>query len=210
MVNKDHVRNLFMDYFLWHGDVDIMEDGGINVGGNVTLTKTPPGGVLPVKFGIVDGVFRADRKGLTSLRNAPDTCEALHVSSNQISSLAHVPEYLVTLEISNNALTNFMHFPEQVQKVFAHGNPLKSLEGLPEHPEEPYQINITYDKQLPLLRLLSAQAVHLGMTGGGYAHLTRFKEVNNILDKYLGQGKPGALKCAAELIRAGYKENARW
>jgi hypothetical protein len=34
--------------------------------------------------------------------------------------------------------------------------------------------------------------------------------VNEIMTKYEGQGKPGAIKAAAELIRAGYKENARW
>jgi hypothetical protein len=34
--------------------------------------------------------------------------------------------------------------------------------------------------------------------------------VNSIMNKYLGQGKPGAIKCAAELIKAGFKDNARW
>jgi hypothetical protein len=31
-----------------------------------------------------------------------------------------------------------------------------------------------------------------------------------ILNKYVGQGKSGAIKCAAELIKAGFKDNARW
>jgi hypothetical protein len=34
--------------------------------------------------------------------------------------------------------------------------------------------------------------------------------VSDIIHKYLGQGKAGALKAAAELIKAGYKDNARW
>jgi hypothetical protein len=33
--------------------------------------------------------------------------------------------------------------------------------------------------------------------------------VTNIIQKYLGKGQSGALQCAAELIRAGYKKNAK-
>jgi len=36
------------------------------------------------------------------------------------------------------------------------------------------------------------------------------EEVAVILNKHVGGGKAGALKCALELIKAGYKENARW
>jgi hypothetical protein len=35
------------------------------------------------------------------------------------------------------------------------------------------------------------------------------KEVTRIIKKYLGKGQSGALQCAAELIRAGYKKNAK-
>ena len=34
--------------------------------------------------------------------------------------------------------------------------------------------------------------------------------VKKIMAKYAGQGKRASLSCAAELIRAGYKDNARW
>jgi len=36
------------------------------------------------------------------------------------------------------------------------------------------------------------------------------KQVSTIMNNHAGQGKPGAIKAAVELIRAGYKENARW
>lgn len=35
-------------------------------------------------------------------------------------------------------------------------------------------------------------------------------QVDKIMNKYAGSGKKGALACAAELVKAGFKDNARW
>jgi hypothetical protein len=111
------------------------------------------------------------------------------------------------LDVEYNLLTNFAHAPEIVNTIIAFGNPLTSLSGLP---ESEYAINITYTEQLPLLRLVDAEGVHIGGAGFGYDRYKRYEPVDSIINKYLGQGKPGALKAAGELIKAGYKSNARW
>jgi hypothetical protein len=75
-------------------------------------------------------------------------------------------------------------------------------------PEGCKQVILPYNRNAPILRLLVYPEVHF-VWGGGVT-LGRHDVVNEIMAKYAGQGKSGAIKAAAELIRAGYKENARW
>lgn len=210
MVDRSKVEQLLAQYFRLQGEVEIMEDGGVNVDGHVVLIKTPPKGIIPVKFGIVDGIFSADNKGLVSLRNSPDHCENLFVRSNRLTSLEHCTIYTNILGVDNNLLTSLAHAPEQVGEISAFNNPLTSLVGLPEDSDIPFTVELTYDAHLPLLRLIHAEKVHVGHPGGGYARLKPFEPVNSIINKYVGQGKPGAIKAAAELVRAGFRDNARW
>lgn len=79
-------------------------------------------------------------------------------------------------------------------------NPLTSLEGLPQVLNS---LSLRYNKNRPLLRLLDSRIDRLNL-------IDTPKSVTEVLKKYAGQGKPGALKAAADLIRAGYAENARW
>ena len=87
---------------------------------------------------------------------------------------------------------------------------LKNLKGMPTHVGN--SIVITYYTGMPVLRCLTAQKyITLQATVSkqpGY-DMER-TAINKILDKYVGRGRSGALACAAELIKAGYRENARW
>lgn len=208
MVDLDKVHQLLDTYFDYTGDAEVQEDGSVNVQGDVVLMKHTNGNI-PVKFGVVEGEFRAISKGLTSLINAPDTCDSLIVSSNLLTSLEYCPVYLNILNVENNKLTNFEHAPEQVDTIFAFNNPLTSLTGLPDSDFE-YHINITYSENLPLLQLVNAESVNIGSPGLGYERLKPYEPVNSIINKYTGQGKAGAIKAAAELVKAGFKDNARW
>ena len=60
-----------------------------------------------------------------------------------------------------------------------------------------------YDSSLPLLRLLFIKNLKLIRINNAP------KDVVNYLNKYIGKGPGGALACAAELARAGFKGNAR-
>lgn len=210
MVDKDLVHQLLKKYFKVSGVADIQDDGRVNVEGNVKLIYNAPKGVIPVKFGIVSGTFNAERKGLVTLLNAPDTCDTLKVAVNKITSLEHAPSQVESLDVGFNQLTSLKHAPDGMWRMTAFKNPLTSLEGLPDSLDKDFSIEITYDDQLPLLRLINVGMVHIGTPGAAYLKSRPFEPVNSIINKYLGQGKPGAIKCAAELIRAGFKENARW
>ena len=75
------------------------------------------------------------------------------------------------------------------------------------------RIVITYYPQIKgMLRLLVAPHVDLQST----TYKDYFKtdqqrhQIAQILQKYEGQGKAGAIRAAGELILAGYKAHARW
>jgi len=65
---------------------------------------------------------------------------------------------------------------------------------------------ISYTPDLPLLGLLSVGKIEFEHDPD---HLpTQSKQVEEIVNKYTGQGRAGQLKCAAELVRAGFKSHA--
>lgn len=155
---------------------------------NQDLTLTVDGEVnaqremsqLRVQFASVTHSFNCSGIGLTSLKGCP------HIVGRKFNC-------------EHNLLTNLMHGPQQVKSYAMRDNPLTSLEGLPAH--IPEFVLFTFNEHLPLLRTLAAKEI--------WPYPDQ-PELEKILTKYAQQGRPGAIKCAAELIRAGYKENARW
>ena len=103
-------------------------------------------------------------------------------------------------QCSANNLTSLVGAPLSVGGGFdCQDNPLISLEGAPLKLKGTFACD--YSHNLPLLRLLNYKKI---IIQNGPEQLIK------IIKPYLGQGKPGAIKAAVELIRAGYKENARW
>lgn len=150
---------------------------------DVKMIRIPSMGRLPVKFDVVKGAFIVNKMGLTSLEGGPQQVGAGYFASD-------------------NHLENLMHAPRVVPGSFSiYNNPLVSLEGWPE--QGVHECTLTYHEHLPLLRCL--QTTH-------EIHVVNYPppEINQILNKHKGQGKAGVIKCAGELIRAGYKDNARW
>ena len=207
VMTEAQVRDILDRDFKIEGYIEIQSDMSVNVQGDVRMYRPSPNGIIPIKFGVVDGDFQARNQRLTTLLNVPDSCHNLYVNGNQLTSLEYCPVYLNQLTISYNRITNFEHAPERVDLIKAFGNPFTSLVGFPDEVE---QVDIMYDANLPMLRLLNAKSIHVGSPGGGYNHLQPFQPVHDILNRYAGEGKQGAIKAAAELVKAGYKENARW
>lgn len=86
---------------------------------------------------------------------------------------------------------------------------LKNLKGLP---SEASSITVTYYPGMAVLRCLAAKKqVGLQATNTKYpGYGVERYHINHILAKYIGQGKAGAIKCAVELVKAGYTKAARW
>lgn len=189
MVDKQAIHKLMESWFRVKGSYMIQDDLSVDVEGDVHLNITPPGGIIPVKFGVVTGEFNVVRCGLTSLQNAPHTVKGFFLCSH-------------------NKLTNLVHGPKVVQDTYVIGtNPLRSLEGFPDT-QSPTYVNMRYvpKRPVPMLRLLVCEQIDVWSDPDGKPGY----QIQEILRSYAGKGKQGAIKCAAELIRAGFKEAARW
>jgi hypothetical protein len=208
VTDPKEVKKILKEYFHVHGPVKVRSTGVVDVAGTVTLKKDVllPGNRLPIKFGGVSGSFEFDSyTNLATLEGSPDWVGGtFDCALTGVGSLAHAPQKVdgdVDVRFCN--LKNFVGGPQQVGgNYWGRRNDVTSLEGLPEH--IPGEFDFELMPGLPILRSLVAHKVE-ALKG---KH--RQDVVNVILNKYAGEGKPGALKAAAELVRAGYKEHARW
>lgn len=180
----------------------IRGDGLVDVIANVRsiaakFTTASPALKLPIKFGIVDGHFDISNGELRTLRGCPSFVRG-------------------DFRCIDNKLTNLIGGPEEVDGDYrCFKNPLTSLEGLPKIIRG--SIGLPYFRELPLLKLILVSGLtHIilndpnvksrGPDSGDLDHLT---QIEDILNKYLGNGQKGAIQCAAELSKAGFKGNAR-
>lgn len=215
MVDVDQIQELLSTHFKLEsfgskGDGSFHIDatsGKVSVQGSVTLRSLKVS-QLPVKFHKVMGHFKCQNNTLTTLAGAPDYVGSwFECSNNRLTSLAHGPQHVGGSYVAtSNLLTNLLGAPTKVgMSFFCRNNPLISLTGAPEQiaidKDFVHKFECDYHAQLPLLRLLNYETISL---------LRAPRPVNVILKRYLGQGKQGAIKCAAELVKAGYKDNARW
>jgi hypothetical protein len=169
---------------------------------------------IPIRMGLVQGKFNCDKCELESLENAPHTVtDNFSCYGNFLESLQGGPSAVGessmgggSYSCSINFLKNFEAAPTQFTGYFVAvgqmGEGLTSVAGLP---PDARQVDITYQKQLPMLKLLNQQSVHVRQSLTADLH-----PITDILDKYKQQGKPGAIRAAADMIRAGFRENARW
>lgn len=161
------------------------ETGKITVLDNVFLWTSPPDGKLPVEFEKVNFTMQIQKRGLRSLEGCP-TSVSQHFNC------------------SENRLTNLIGGPKAVGRDYlAYKNPLESLDGLAT--EIGGMLMLTYSPTLPLLRALVAKEILFDKWR--YTDVTPPTE---ILKRYAGQGRAGAIECKRELVAAGYEGNARW
>lgn len=122
-------------------------------------------------------------------------------SSNMLTSLAGCPPIQGDLMFDDNLLTDLSSVP---RASFAYGgkNPWKNFRHTPDHIG---QVMVIITPQTPLLGLLSAQQISCIDENGEYK-----EQINQILNKYAGEGKRAILNCALELKKAGYGGNASW
>lgn len=222
MVNADKIREALRIHYNTAGTVTIYpETGVVDVEGNVHLRSRT--GSLQVTFGKVLGDFICANTHLKSLAGAPHTVGGdFRCENNMLTNLIHGPQRvggryncayqsLMSLQgapheingeflCMRNQLTSLEHMPQKgVTHLDCQYNPITSLQGLSVDLDS---VSCTYRADLPLLRLLNVSSVFLGYDTPLI--------VEQIMHKYEGQGKPGAIKAAVELINAGYKANARW
>lgn len=235
VVNMDtsHVDVILRDQMVIWGLMTVNADQVIDVQGDAMFK--PHIKRLGVKFGTVTGDFGAwDPNGsatslLTTLEGFPKKVGGhASVAQSKVTNLHHAPNQVGDTFYAYECehLTSLMGSPRWVGGSFkAYDCKLTSLAGAPlvvkgefvvdGNPLENYlhvpegctRLILPYNQSAPILRLLEYPKVEFrfnGVTKGSH-HI-----VNEIMVKYAGQGKTGAIRAAAELIKAGYRENARW
>lgn len=208
MVDVKQIESTFHKHFSHSGVITHIdpETGQIDVDGDVYLKRKVSR--LPVSFAHVSGSFVCSDSKLKTLAGAPHSVrEVFDCSNNVLTSLVGAPEYVgKDFKCAYNKLTNLVGAPDEVGVDFnCVGNPLVSLEGAPAHVKTWFVVS--YAPDLPLLRTLVAKS-GVWLDWGFKSH----NEVQDILNspEFKGKGKQGAIKCALALIKAGYKDNARW
>lgn len=188
MVTREEIQQELHLFFDVQGQALISAHGVISVEGTVWARRTLPYDHIPLQFGHITHnfvLFRQDN--LKNLQGCPHTV-------------------LGDFKVIGPNLTDLTGAPRSVGKLCSLlCNNLKNLENLPDNCGK-LRLNMTLD--LPLLRLTEST---YPITWGAHGmSLTDLDTVSNIINKYRGTGRPGALKAAVELIRAGFKNNAKW
>jgi hypothetical protein len=237
MVDPDQIERLMYNYFEDDQEERITTDnyvidtqGAVHVNSSIMMFKGTGNRLLPVQFAVVDGdcIF-ADRQ-LKSLKGAPHTVNGdFDCSGNALTSLTHAPKQVARMgaqfRCDRNQLTSLAHAPTNAGEVSCNDNLLKNLQDAPpcgylwapdnpfesfKHtPDHIHEIMISYKPELPLLGLLVVGKIHFqeqleyhGVTS------QQVEQLEEILNRHTQQGKAGQLKCAGELIRAGFKQHA--
>jgi hypothetical protein len=207
MVNTQEIQRLLKTYYSIRGETIISDQGVVTVNGDVDVVAWPNQPHLPVQFHTVTGnwTFWDSGRGLQDLTGCPQFVGSNFWCSNvRLGSLKGAPMYVSDdFRIISCGLNDLTHGPRHVGGNYqAYRNPLGSLEHLAEHIGG--YVDFDWFPNVPLLRTLVAKKVE-PMQGTEEVY-----PVSDILNKYVGQGKPGAIKAAGELIKAGFKGNARW
>jgi len=221
-MTEDEILKIFYDHFATiakvHVDVDTVHvEGSVGIateskpyrGRNRKVFKKFT--QIPIKFGIVEGDFKCQMVGLTSLENSPRKVDGdFYVNDNQLRSLVGGPDVVeFNYECHNNFLTDLVGCPKHtpVYLLAAYNNPFTSLNGLP---TITHSISMTINPDTPVLKLITLAAdVALDL----YDHNENPIDdtLRDILHKYQGKVpvRPALIQCQKELIDAGFVDNAK-
>ena len=211
MVDKQHIEALVHEHFKVgpNDKIQVDDDGVVNVSGDLKM-RSKHIQEIPVQFGTVDGTFDVTGMNIASLKGSPQVVGGtFSCVGNNLTTLEGGPKEVHGFyHADHNQLTDLKGCATRVDRMLSiTHNPLKSLEGLTPGVSH---IKLTYNEHMPLLRLLDLP--------GGFQIPAPDQESwdyseppwEKILEPYMGEGRKGAIKAAAELVKAGYKENARW
>ena len=225
MTIQDQVKQKLYQYFrVMHGSANVDRDGVVHCTGDVKSRGPFPHGELPVQFHvvrdldisatglrtlrgcplIVTGNFRAATNNLQDLQGGPRiVSDEYDVSACGLRSLEGAPAQVRTLKVGGNMLTSLEGLEQtKVNNVSARNNPIQTLEHIP---SQASFVGFSYRPDLPVLRaVVQSQPPEIV-----FYDPQPPAPVKEIMERYQGRGWNWVVPCARELIRAGFKGNAR-
>jgi hypothetical protein len=160
----------------------------------------------PTKVG---GDFSCSNNQLTSLEGAPKKVGGdFYCDDNQLTSLVGAPmEVGGDFYCDDNQLTSLEGAPTIVGGNFwCNHNPLTSLEGIPRSINGRFAI--TVNATTPLLKILTVEGITEFCFLKPNTH-DRIHELGSLFEEFYGQGARGRLLCGIEMLKMGYRRNAR-
>ena len=208
-MNQQQMEKIFDRYFSGDSRPILRTDGKVDVPGKVYMYRRPRKHVLPLQFNEVKGDFTVQSSGLDSLQGCPRVVLGdFNCAENPITDLQGAPQFVGGrfLCIETN-ITNLVGGPVEVhgEYVCRYNPHVTSLEGLPRLVKK--SLDIPYSRDLPMLRtLLVQETTEISLWGSR----ERYPDiVKDILNKYKSKGWGAMVPCARELIRAGFRGNAK-
>ena len=201
MVDKDKILQTLKHYFYYKGDVDIDDNGLVNIMGKATLISTYQLSKLPVKFGTVSQTFTISDNSLTTLEGCPQVVGRFDCGNNQLTSLEHGPHTVTgSYMCDKNKLLNLIGAPAEISGTFQFSyNPLTSLEGLPENSgQQRLFLSCSYLPSLPLLRLCLVTNKEVAFYSNDL-NMARKDKLEEVFNSPEAQGPAGVLHVASIL-----------
>jgi hypothetical protein len=219
-VNKQKIEKLLREYFWITGGFSISDTGLVSVKGDVKSQKEFT--KMPVSFDRVSGYFGCENAGLKTLVGAPRRVGGNFLCrNNQLKTLVGAPRWVGgEFYCNHNQLEKLEGAPRRVGgSFFCYDNQLKTLKGAPllvsdnfvctHNPLESLKglpstitfFRFEYNEKLALGGILTSDIKRIFIDAEP-------ADLTPIIMKYLNTGYSGILPFAAELIRAGYGDNA--
>jgi hypothetical protein len=186
------ILSIYEDHFTGDNIHVDPKTGAVSVDNNVTNKGRWKSPTFPVKFGDINGSFVCDSVGLETLENGPVSVNGnYYVDVNNLISLKHLPKgNIQSLAIANN-------------------NPiLENFEGI-ELDSEIIEIYATYALEIPLLRFLVVKD-NVQFTNNENEQVKKVEDILNVHIQTYSNLKERIIKCQYALIKAGFKDNAKW
>lgn len=190
--------------------ISSLHNAPIEVGGMFLVNKTFLDNLEEMEKIRVTGPISFNNNHITSIKGMQKMVyNSFSCNQNPLTSLEGGPERVKTdFSIFKCNVSSLIGGPTEIGDNFdCRDNPITNLKGLPRFIGG--TLWLTYDRELPLLDIMFVKGLQSVKLWPEYPTRDYIKEVEGILNKYINKGAGGAIQCAAELTKAGYKGNAR-
>lgn len=195
-----------------------LKNGPTWVGGNFNCWKNELESLEGLPELNASKMLICNQNKLKNLKGAPSSIGTFRCEENPLESIEGMPNIVAMwVKIKHNGLTSIKGIkPSSARGYDFAGNIFTSLEGFENLNARDY-IVVTWHPNLPLLRSVNFQAANFGFQSSDRQD-PQLDQIQDITNKYAGKGLSISnierhkliLEFQYELIKSGFKGNAKW